>query len=523
MYNDRILIKLPLLVMKFLGASVDSLSRRDLLKLGAATGLSMTLNPMAEASTGLTSYSFHYDHILGTSLDVWLYSTDRSSGEQAEIISLDEIERLRKIFSLYDSGSELSLLNQSSAWHNVSNDLKAVLDLYDRWMNLSHGACNPQLGELKRIWSEAEKTNAIPDADTLKRIAEEIRFRPWRFDEHHALVQRTSRYSLDLNAGAKGYIIGQVARKIQEQCPHLRAGLVNLGGDMVSWGDFAWPIGIQNPHAPEENSPPLGAIPLRNRAVATSGGYQRFYSVQGQKFSHLIDPRTGQPAEEIASATVIADESMTANLLATTLAVLSPAEGLRWIESFPRVSCILVTKAGQILTSAGTDFVFYESESSCQEKKPKPWPEGFQTTISFELPRIASGGKGYRRPYVAIWIEDDAGKPVRTLAVWGNQPKYLKDLTDWWQFAKNDKILINTVTRATRGPGRYEVVWDGKDDKGNPVGQGTFTVKIEVHREHGKHLRQSGKIDCKGEPAQLKIEKNDEAGETNVSYGKKKS
>jgi hypothetical protein len=121
---------------------------------------------------------------------------------------------------------------------------------------------------------------------------------------------------------------------------------------------------------------------------------------------------------------------------------------------------------------------------------------------------------------VAVWVEDDMGKAVRTLAVWGNAPKYLKDLNDWWKIGKGDAALIRAVTRATRGPGKYSLTWDGKDEKGNPVPQGTYTVRVEVHREFGAHLRQSGKIECKDKDASVKMDKNAETGETVVEFKK---
>jgi hypothetical protein len=98
----------------------------------------------------------------------------------------------------------------------------------------------------------------------------------------------------------------------------------------------------------------------------------------------------------------------------------------------------------------------------------------------------------------------------------------MKDLTDWWRFARDNRELIRAVTRATRAPGKYEVAWDGKDDKGNPLARGTYTFRVEVHREHGKHLRQSGKLVCEGEPVKVTLEKNEETEATRIEYGKKK-
>jgi thiamine biosynthesis lipoprotein len=81
---------------------------------------------------------------------------------------------------------------------------------------------------------------------------------------------------------------------------------------------------------------------------------------------------------------------------------------------------------------------------------------------------------------------------------------------------------VKAVTRATRGPGKYDLVWDGKDDKGKALPQGSYTVKVEVHREYGKHVVQSGKIECKAEAAKATLEKNEETAATAVEYAKKK-
>src|SRR5262249_18518615 len=152
--------------------------------------------------------------------------------------------------------------------------------------------------------------------------------------------------------------------------------------------------------------------------------------------------------------------------------------------------------------------------------KAPAWPADHHVTIALELPR-PTGGRRIRRPYVAVWIEGSDGKPLRTIAVWGNQQRWIPTLTDWWKIARDNRDLVQAVTGATRAPGKYTVVWDGKDDKGVQVPQGTYTIRIEVHREHGKHVLQTGKIACAGEAAQVSLKENAETGTTTVAYGKK--
>lgn len=104
--------------------------------------------------------------------------------------------------------------------------------------------------------------------------------------------------------------------------------------------------------------------------------------------------------------------------------------------------------------------------------------------IEFTLPEIATGQ--YQRPYVAVWIETKKGKAVRTLTVWHEDKKWLKDLRRWWRkagrYQTND---LDGVSGATRAPGTFTLNWDGKDANGEPVAPGEYTLRLEASREHG--------------------------------------
>jgi thiamine biosynthesis lipoprotein ApbE len=477
-------------------------------------------------------FSFHYDHILGTSLDIRLVAPSAADAQKAEQAILDEIERLRLVFSTYDPKSEISLLNRSSGPTAASAEMIEVLREYESWQRRSAGAFNGQLGELIRTWAAAEKAGAEPSAEKLARIVRTVNRPGWEIDAANHTVTRITDQPLDLNSIGKGSIIQKSAAAARAKVPALQGLLLNIGGDMLASGvdgdGKSWAVGVQDPFRPEDNAPVVAAFSLNGRAIATSGGYQRYYTINGRRYSHIFDPRTGRPAEDVASSTVIARDNVTANALATTLCVLSPEDGLHLVAATPGAECLLITADGRQLRSPGVKrweiplVPVAVKAMPGEDAKGDTWPADYRVSFSIELPKPTEGRK-IRRPYVAIWVEGDNGKPVRSIVVWGDQPKYQRDLSVWWgKIDRTDRAMLKAVTRSTRAPGKYEVVWDGKDDRGKPVPQGTYTVRVEVHREHGKHVTQTGKLECRTEGAKITLEKNAETEATIVEYGKKK-
>jgi thiamine biosynthesis lipoprotein len=480
---------------------------------------------------------FHHDHILGTSLDVWLNGLDIAGVEDVEKTLLAEIERLRRIFSLYDEDSELVRLNRTREPMSVSAEMIDVLRLYEIWQERSHGAFSGQLGQLVFVWKEAEKKQQEPDATTLKRIVDDLRRPGWRIDETAHTVTRLAKQPLNLNSIAKGYIIQSAANAVLKNRPETKGLLLNLGGDLFVWGKDGsgqpgWTVGVQDPTQPQENAEPIARFRVHNRAVATSGGYERYYTIQGKRHSHLFDPRTGQSADGILSATVIATDNATANALATTLCILTPAAGLKLVASTPGAECLIVARDGTRHASGGLG-AFLVAKNASKEvevafQEPKgddkgaTWPAGFQVNMALTIPESYDSPR-FRKPYLAIWVENADAKPVRTIAVWGKDSRWIKELPQWWKFAKNDTALVKAVTRPTRAPGKYNLVWDGKSDKDASLPQGDYTIHVEVHREHGKLVRQSGKIACREAPAQITLTKNAETGDTLIEYAKKKA
>jgi hypothetical protein len=305
---------------------------------------------------------------------------------------------------------------------------------------------------------------------------------------------------------------------------------LNIGGDIRAWGDEGWPVGIANPFAPAENAPLLGCFILRNAAVATSGGYSRFVELMGRRCSHIIDPRTLRPASQIASATVVAADCLTANALSTAANVLGMDDGARLARLNGAREYFLVDARGQTEGTLVTKTAVVDSpagqapEKKAAEEKPAPsaapaWPTNFQVKINVNL-KTPAGGR-VRRPYVAVWVEDASKKVVRTVAVWGADRRWLREMTWWRVGGSNPETPPQSVTRATRAAGNYALEWDGLNDKKEPVPQGEYKIFLEINRESGRHVTESVVIQCGADAKSVEFRPTAESEASKVEYGPK--
>jgi hypothetical protein len=321
----------------------------------------------------------------------------------------------------------------------------------------------------------------------------------------------------------------------------LRAGatgvMLNVGGDVIVRGDMTQTVAVADPKSPAENAPALDRVTVRDRAVATSGSYRRGFELasaiksQTPQFSHLIDPRTGVPVSHVLSSTVIARDAVTAGALATAFSILPVEQSEALAASVEGLEYLLVLQSGEQVRSANWQSApSFRAVAFDQEKKRKPaavsnvWDPAFALKIDLTLPRIDE--PRYRRPYVAVWIEDADHNPVRTIALWTQKPRYLPDLREWY---REDQAHVSaggldpatTLSTATRPPGSYTLEWDGKDNDGKLVKTGKYTVCIEAAREHGGYdiQRQELSFD-NGKPQQVALPEAKELGAATLDYRK---
>lgn len=450
------------------------------------------------------TFTFGHENVLGTSLDLKIKAVSANVADKAEEIALREIDRLDNILSSYKTGSEFSQWQRTLGQDvKVSVELFEVLTLFDQWKLRTDGALSPAAGVAVTLWKKAEAAQKLPEQTQLESAISLMNQYHWSLNADAQTAKHLSKEPLLLNSFVKSYIISKAAEQIMT-VPGVTGCIVNIGGDMVVSGDQVEWIRVADPKADEENSLPLSVLRLENRAIATSGSYRRGYTIDNKWYSHVLDVRTALPVSGVISATVIAPNADDAGALATAFNILDPKESGALAREIPGVAYQIVTVSGERIESE--EWHLFQPSKTIAPALPRINGQ-FELTVELELARFEGR---FRRPFVAVWLEDAKKEPVRTLALWFNKPRWLPDLKRW--YSKNQEGLydsnssIASISSATRSPGRYALKWDGLNDEGKMVPPGKYTLYLEAAREHGTYQLIRQDIEWNGKVKHLTLQ-----------------
>lgn len=484
--------------------------------------------PVSEMSG---TWTLHRENVLGTSLDMAVSAPSQAAAHRAEAAALAEFARQGAILSAWDASSEFSRWQRTRGVAvRISPELMNVLVSFDQWRNATGGVLNASAETATQLWHAAAVRGSAPSDAELTAAAHSMAQPHWALDTGAGTATRLSDAPLVLASFTKSLITSHAADAA------LQAGgtgiMLNVGGDIVTRGSITQRVDIADAANDAENTAPADTVTLQNRTIATSGASRRGFRVGAQHLSHLIDPRTARTASAVLSASVIASDPATAGALATALAILTPREGQALIERYPGAQYLLLMAEGERIASPGW--------AAYQEPKLQPvsyavhagaaiptpganWNQSMELQIKLDLPRMDN--PRYRRPYVAVWIEDKDKYPVRTVALWFKNPRWLADLRNWY---RDDQVrnlsegtdISATVSSPTRAPGSYTLKWDGKDNEGKLVKAGKYTVVVEAAREHGGHSVERQEFDFNGTPQAKTLPASDELGAVALDYRK---
>lgn len=320
-----------------------------------------------QAAPLLTRYEYQRPE-MGVPFRIVLYASDQNTAARAAEASFQRIEQLNGIMSDYDPDSELSRLSRTSGQRQevrVSKDLWFVLERAQALAERTSGAFDVTVGPYVNLWRRARRQHQLPDPTLLAQARQSVGYRYVRLNTKHQTVELlVPNMRLDLGGIAKGYAVDEALRVLREK--GITRALVEGGGDLgVSDpppGKHGWHVEISSVDA--TNAPHARFLSLRNHAISTSGDLYQRLEIDGRRYSHIIDPRTGIGLTDHSIVNVIAPDGITSDSLTKVLSVLGPEKGLRFIEKVPGVAARTMRESGgEIETSESGRFARYYEQN----------------------------------------------------------------------------------------------------------------------------------------------------------------
>ncbi len=254
--------------------------------------------------------------------------------------------------STYKKDSEITRFNnlhKTGEPFEISDDFFRVMKTAKTIFELSNGAWDGTVNPLVDLWGfgRAGRRKALPEKRAVEALMPDIGFDPIQILPNGALVKKRNLVTLDLSSIAKGYGVDQVAERVHQA--GFKNFLVEIGGELVASGrrkdGKLWRIGINRPRRDAAVNEIYQALDLNNRAFATSGDYRNFFEVDGVRYSHVIDPRTGFPVSNgVVSVSIIAGNCTLADGLATAVMVMGPTKGLDLINRLKNVEGLIIVE-----------------------------------------------------------------------------------------------------------------------------------------------------------------------------------
>lgn len=291
--------------------------------------------------------------LMGSRFDISIVDKDSLSAEKNIDKVIHEISRIEDLISEWKSDSQISEVNRNAGIKPVKVD-REVFDLTKKALSFSkssNGAFDISIVALDKVWKFDDSMTEKPSKEAIKNSIKNVGYQNIVLDSINSTLFLTKpNMKIGFGATGKGYAADRGKQIMIEN--GISNGIVNASGDMAVWGTQPegkpWKIGITNPFNPDKV---LKVIALKDEAVVTSGSYEKFVVFDGIRYSHIINPTTGYPAQGLVSVTIVGPNAETANGISTSVMVLGKEKGLEFLKKYPEYKYLLVTDKKKIIKS----------------------------------------------------------------------------------------------------------------------------------------------------------------------------
>ncbi len=292
--------------------------------------------------------------LMGNRFEFTVIADDAEVGNEAISSAIAEVARIEDLLSTFKESSQTNEINRNAGLSPVRVDSE-VFQLIKRSVTISditQGAFDISYGSIdKSLWNFDVNMTALPDKETARRSVGLINYKNIVLDEQNCTVfLKNKGMRIGFGGIGKGYAADKAMLLLKSL--GIESGIVNAAGDLITWGTrpdgSAWTIGIADP---DQKQHPFSSLNISNMAIATSGNYEKYVTINGKRYSHTIDPKSGYPVEGIKSVSIICPSAELADALATPVMVMGTRVGLNLIDQMENVASVVIDDKNRLFTS----------------------------------------------------------------------------------------------------------------------------------------------------------------------------
>ena len=296
--------------------------------------------------------------LMGTRFEITVVAPNEEIGYINIDEAVSEIERIEKIISSWDENSETALINKNAGIKpvKVSHELFGLIERAKKISEITDGAFDISYASMDKIWKFDGSMQSMPSKQEIANSVAKVGYEKIILDpEEHTVFLSEPGMRIGFGAIGKGYAADRAKELLVSK--QVKGGIINASGDLTTWGTKKtgekWLVGIANPLSKEKV---FSWLPIVESSVATSGNYEKYVILNGKKYSHIIDPRTGYPTTGISSVSVFAKQAELCDALATAVFIMGKDSGIHMINQIDGVEVVVVDSDNKIHKSTGIIF-----------------------------------------------------------------------------------------------------------------------------------------------------------------------
>jgi FAD:protein FMN transferase len=298
--------------------------------------------------------------LMGSAFQFILNAESDEAGEQLLWGCIEEVSRIEKLITEFGEDSETAWVNRNAGVSpvQVSDEMYQLVERSVQISKLTNGAFDITTGILKKLYNFKNVEFEMPSGEKISDCLERTGYRKIKLSGGNRVFLERKGMRIGFGAIGKGYAANKAMKLMQSK--GVSGGVINASGDLCAWGTKwngdSWKAGIADPDSPDDI---LCWLRLNGLSIATSGNYEQYFDLNGVRYSHNIDPKTGRPVADIKSVSVVSPHAELSDALATAITVMGIKKGLEIVSQLPKTHCVIVDDQNRVHYSENIERVRY--------------------------------------------------------------------------------------------------------------------------------------------------------------------